>query len=58
MTRHYARILLAGTAAVLAATVGTATAVAATAGTTTAVAATTWTIRPGGPVSLTSGNSP
>jgi len=45
MTRHYARILVAGCAAVVAATLGTAT----------AVAATTWTVRPGGPVSLTSG---
>jgi len=45
MTRHYARILMAGCAAVLTATLGTAI----------AVAATTWTVRPGGPVSLTSG---
>jgi hypothetical protein len=40
-----ARILVAGCAAVLAATTGA----------TTALAAATWTVRPGGPVSLTSG---
>jgi hypothetical protein len=45
MSRPYARILVAGCAAVLAATVGAAT----------ALAAATWTIRPGGPVSLKSG---
>ena len=45
MSRRYARILVAGCAAVLAATVGA----------TTAFAAATWTIQPGGPVSLKSG---
>ena len=45
MSRRYARILVAGCAAVLAATVGA----------TAAFAAATWTIQPGGPVSLKSG---
>jgi hypothetical protein len=44
-SRRYARMLVAGCAAVLAATVGA----------TTALAAATWTVRPGGPVSLKSG---
>ena len=45
MSRRYARLLVAGCAAVLAVPVGA----------TTALAAATWTIRPGGPVSLKSG---
>jgi len=45
VSRRYARILVAGCAAALAATVGAST----------ALAAATWTVRPGGPVSLKSG---
>jgi hypothetical protein len=45
MTRRCARSLVAVPAAVLAATLGV----------TAALAATTWTVRPGGPLSLTSG---
>ena len=45
MTRRYARSLVAVPAAVLAVTLGV----------TAALAATTWTVRPGGPLSLTSG---
>src|SRR5215469_2438662 len=47
MRKGYARTLLAGRAAVLAATLGT----------TTALAATTWTIKPGGATSAKSGNA-
>ena len=45
VSRRYARLLVAGCAAVLAVTGGAAT----------SLAAATWTIRPGGPVSLKSG---
>jgi hypothetical protein len=45
MSRRYARVLVAGCAAVLAATLGTST----------ALAAATWTVQPGGPVLLKSG---
>lgn len=45
MSHRYAGLLMAGCAAVLAATMGAAT----------TLAATTWTVQPGGPVSLTSG---
>jgi hypothetical protein len=43
VSRRYARILIAGCAADLAATAGAA------------AAAATWTVRPGGPVTLKSG---